>query len=651
MKNNHKLSAEVLGQIAIMQSVIPSLPNKTSMLNFACQGLKDIPGIEKITFQLFEREGKLIQNRINKNHLYKSFPIKANGCESAVLTFLIRKEKDFVPYIPYIDNFCNVLALVIEEKKQRMVNENLIQKMEDLVKQRTIELEIAKERLSIALNGANSGIWDWNLKTGVIYFDRNYYTISGYDPYEFPGKYKEWKKRVHPDDIEKAEKSIKDYLDGVSEQYIDEFRFLRKSGEWMWILGQGKIFEYDSDGNPLRFSGAHTDITIRKSAEENLKKAQNYIVSILDSMPSVLISVNSKGIIQQLNKKAEEMINHKSSELIGKNLNEIIPQYYNEISQLETAIDSGEKINRRRKQIIINEDIHYKDIIVFPITTKGEKGAVLRIDDVTEQVKMEEVLIQNEKMLSLGGLAAGMAHEINNPLAGMIQTAQVLASRLGAKAYNKANLEAAEKAETNMDSILKFLEYRDIPKMLSAIHESGLRVSHIVENMLSFSRKSNQKSHFYHIPDILDSTIELVSSDYDLKKDYDFKKIQIIKKYEKDLPQILCEKSKIQQVFLNLLRNGAAAMEGRENPLFVISVSNDHNRKNLRLTIEDNGSGMDEEVRKRIFEPFFTTKPIGIGTGLGLSISYFIIAENHSGTMSVKSVKGQGSTFIITLPY
>jgi signal transduction histidine kinase len=151
---------------------------------------------------------------------------------------------------------------------------------------------------------------------------------------------------------------------------------------------------------------------------------------------------------------------------------------------------------------------------------------------------------------------------------------------------------------------------------------------------------------------LLDKAIELSSKDYDLTKQYDFKSISIVKDYGNDIRPIACDSVKIQQVLLNVFRNGAEAMQeaGVEHSEFRVSTYFDTMYDNVCITIEDNGPGMEDETRKRIFEPFYTTKPIGVGTGLGLSVSYFIITENHGGQMTVESELGVGTKFIISLP-
>lgn len=268
---------------------------------------------------------------------------------------------------------------------------------------------------------------------------------------------------------------------------------------------------------------------------------------------------------------------------------------------------------------------------------------------------MQEFLIQTEKVMSLGVLAAGMAHEINNPLAGMMQTASVLSSRLSDDL--PANTEAARAAGTSMEAIRVFIEAREIPRMLHRIRQSGTQAAEIVSNMLNFARKSDRAFSTHNLAELLDQTLALAGSDYDLKKEYDFRQIQVVRQYEEPVPEVPCEASRIQQVLLNLLRNGAEAMHdefkssgGSKKPRFTLRLAHEREAGWVRIEVEDNGPGMDEATRKRVFEPFFTTKPTDRGTGLGLSVSYFIVTENHGGQMTVESTPGAGTRFIIRLP-
>jgi polar amino acid transport system substrate-binding protein len=183
--------------------------------------------------------------------------------------------------------------------------------------------------------------------------------------------------------------------------------------------------------------------------------------------------------------------------------------------------------------------------------------------------------------------------------------------------------------------------------------ESGEQATAIVGNMLDFVRRDNTAVSSQNMVTLVERSLELAATDYDMKTYLYFDKIAVIREFDGDLPLVPCSGSRIQQVILNILRNGAEAMViPRQGPpegsRFIIRLKKSDSR--IRLEIEDNGPGMDEEVSKRIFEPFYTTKGIGQGTGLGLSVAYFIITENHNGAFRVESTPGKGTNFIIELP-
>jgi len=188
--------------------------------------------------------------------------------------------------------------------------------------------------------------------------------------------------------------------------------------------------------------------------------------------------------------------------------------------------------------------------------------------------------------------------------------------------------------------------------MLLSIQESGERVVEIVDNMLSFARKSDSSFLSYSLNDGLDRALDLATTDFDLKKKYDFKAIKIEKEYDPYLPMVPCEGSKIQQVLFNIIKNGSQAMNeaGTDSPCIKLRTLYKEEENRAVIEISNNGPGMSENIRKRVFEPFFTTKPAGEGTGLGLSVSYFIVTENHCGEMEVLSPGEKGVTFIISLP-
>ncbi|MBU1003125.1 MAG: PAS domain S-box protein [Proteobacteria bacterium] len=400
----------------------------------------------------------------------------------------------------------------------------------------------------------------------------------------------------------------------------------------------------------IRVMAVLTDITERKQAELALLDARNYIDNIIDSMPSVLVSVDAGGRITQWNSQAEKTTGLKKDAVTGHPLEKVLPYLTDEMERVREAMRRKTPLGDSKCLRTVDGMIRYEDIIIFPLVANGVEGAVIRVDDVTERVRLEQMMVQSEKMLSVGGLAAGMAHEINNPLAAILGSVQNIKKRIFEDL--KMNLVAAQECDVALDKVRAYLEMRNITKMLDGIQDSGIRAAKIVSNMLNFSRKSDASFTKSDMATLLDQTVELIGSDYDLKKGYDFKKIEIRRDFDQNLPPVYCDANQIQQVFLNLFKNAAEAMAEKdyrnEKPFFVLRTAMKEGMAVIR--IEDNGPGMNPETCKKIFEPFFTTKPPGKGTGLGLSVSYFIIVDQHGGTMEVFSAPGQWTRFVIKLP-
>jgi PAS domain S-box-containing protein len=433
-------------------------------------------------------------------------------------------------------------------------------------------------------------------------------------------------------------------------------------GEYLWserIYGADvfQVFtapQHNKEGLITGIYGLGMNITERKKMEREVDRLKNNLSLIINSMPSLIAAVDREGNITQWNDTAIKETGISAEEAKGKNIALLLPRLHLEMSEIEAAM-AKRQTWQNRVRLKENEagDI-YKDIFAYSLKGEHQDGAVLRIDDVTEKVRFEELIVQNEKMLSVGGLAAGMAHEINNPLTGIINSIDVIKRRMTDPSM-VANQSAAEKVGISLEASMAYMEDRGVLQMLEIMTESGSRIAEIVRNMLSFARKEEGANSSYKPAQLVDSILELASSDYDLKKKYDFKSIKIIKEYEENLPEMVCEGGKIQQVLLNLFQNGAYAMLQKSNvpgyiPQFIIRLKKEENPLMIRLEVEDNGPGMSMEIQKRIFEPFFTTKPVGIATGLGLSVSYFIIVENHGGTLDVRSAPEEGAVFIIKLP-
>ncbi len=402
----------------------------------------------------------------------------------------------------------------------------------------------------------------------------------------------------------------------------------------------------------------------RKRAVMALQESETKFREFMTHFPGYAFIKDGKGRYVYVNKTVDFGASSSPEKRLGKTDDEVFSPG---VARLLRANDA--KVLATLESIEVHERVtdetgQYRTTLVvkFPILREGSDPLIGGIAlDVTEGQKMQKLLVQSEKMLSVGGLAAGMAHELNNPLGGIVQGVQVIQNRFTQDL--PANRRAAEALGLSMEAIKAYMEKREILKLLASIRAAGARAAQIIENMLSFSQKPGGHFATHNLNHLLDNTVELAASDYNLKKRYDFKNIEIIRQYDPTMPGVPCEGSTIQQVFLNILRNGAEAMAetGEERTKQQESDPGiPKNRFILRtrqaagmacVEIADNGPGMDEQTRQRIFDPFFTTKPIGKGTGLGLSVSYFIVRENHGGEIEVQSEPGRGTTFVIRLPY
>jgi PAS domain S-box-containing protein len=468
--------------------------------------------------------------------------------------------------------------------------------------------------------------------------DRMYHEIVGHTVAELHGA--EVFNSVIIDEIDRC-------LAGESVTYQAWFDYAGLGRRFMDVMYSPYM---DASGEITGVVVACRDTTERMRGGEELRRLQNYLANIIDSMPSVLVGVDRDGKVTQWNAAAERLTGIGAKAAKGQPLEQVLPTLNQEMEKVRQAIRDRTVKSESKVPRMDDGQMRYEDVTVYPLVSNGVEGAVIRLDNVTERVRIEEMMVQSEKMLSVGGLAAGMAHEINNPLGAILQASQNVLRRVSPDL--PANARIAEECGTTLGAVRKYLEQREITLFLEDIRNGGLRAAQIVENMLAFSRKPDAQGSSTNLAELLDRTLLLAESDYDLKKRYDFRQIEIVREYHPDVPSVVCQPSKIQQVFLNILRNGAEAMretgDSGRVPRFVLRVLLEGPM--VRVEIEDNGPGLDEATRRRVFEPFFTTKPPGIGTGLGLSVSYFIVTQDHRGTLSVKSQPGLGSCFIIELP-
>jgi PAS domain S-box-containing protein len=442
---------------------------------------------------------------------------------------------------------------------------------------------------------------------------------------------------------ENREEAIKMFFkNGKLENFVTTFKIgnVKKTV----VMNSNKI-EFNDEACTLT---VFQDISELEDAKKKVEDAILYMQYLIDSISVVIISVDINLQVKFFNNVSLHYLNANAGDS---------NYLFDKFSRLKFIKDemadvvSKNEVYKQTKMVVGSEGlVDYYEISIYPLSEVESKGYVIMLEDITEKRKMEEMMIQTEKMMSLSGLAAGMAHEINNPLGTIVQGCHNIIRRTS-KELSK-NIVLAEELGIDFNALNSYFEKRQIYEIISSMKNAALRASDIIQNMLQFSRKSESKKQEYSIPKLIDEVLDLANSEYDLKKKYDFKSIVIIKEIAEGLPEIRITVTEIQQVLYNIIRNAAQAIKQENStekkPTLIIRAFRENGY--FVIEIEDNGPGIPDKIKNKIFEPFFTTKEVGEGTGLGLSVSYMIIKNNHNGIIKVDSAKNCGTIFQVKLP-
>ena len=392
------------------------------------------------------------------------------------------------------------------------------------------------------------------------------------------------------------------------------------------------------------------EVQVRNKIEKKLTGFQNYLNSIIDSMPSALIALDEQLYVAQWNQEASLLSGTHLHEALNQPVFLAFPPLKPFLGLLRRSAERHTVEKIERVTWLKDEAPRHYALTFYPLVGGSGRGVVIRIDDISQRLAMEELMVQSEKMLSVGGLAAGMAHEINNPLGAILHNVQNIRRRLSPELAK--NLEQAQTAQVELAAVQHYLALREIPQLLDGIQQAGTRAAKIVSHMLSFSRLSNRMLTPCALPDLINQAVEIAGNDFDLSESFDFRRLDIVREFDPQLGPVPVTANELEQVLLNLLKNTAQAIQQRADKSEPgrITLRTRLNPPWAEIQVEDNGIGMPEQVCKRIFEPFFTTKEVGQGTGLGLSVAYFIITNNHNGQMEAQSTPGAGTCFTLRLP-
>lgn len=511
----------------------------------------------------------------------------------------------------------------------------------------------SEERLALVLKGTGAGLWDWKVQTGEVILDERWAEMVGYSLQELePVTIQTWYDLVHPEDLQRNREQLEKHFSGELEQYDIECRMKHKSGNWIWIQDRGRVVSRNEDGKPLRMAGTHLEITARKRKDDLLLASEKTCRALFDATTAAISIQNIEDFsLVDVNKGFLDVYGFDSDETKtvqpGGFFNQDGAREYDTGRESLERILAGETVQLEVRDRKKDGSLIWMDKTIRKVAINGIERIMTVAQDITEKKMMQQIMVRTEKNTALGGLAAGMAHEINNPLGIIAQGVQNVVRRT--RMEIPANLEVAEECRISFDSLQRYLEKRNIPRSLDAIHDAVLRAAGIIENMLEFSRGNETPLAPVDVNRVLEKAVALAGIDYDLKKKYDFRNIHMDIDLS-PLPNVRCSDSELEQVFLNLLRNSAQSLwrSGREKP--VIRIRTWKEDRKIVVEIEDNGEGIDPDVQARIFEPFFTTKKPGEGTGLGLPVSFHIVVQRHQGEMTVQSEPDAWTRFRIKLP-
>lgn len=468
------------------------------------------------------------------------------------------------------------------------------------------------------------------------------------------------------DDADKPSflESIEQAYRGES-QWNFEGRLITQIGETIWFRSMSTPFR--KPGETI-FNGILMNITEEKLLEADREAAQNAIRNseakyrlLVDHAGDVIWTMNMNWQMTYISPSTFKMHGRSPAEwyqlqleeyVAAESLDTVITRLGLELERFKAVgMEKDRVINMEIEQIRKDGSTFWTEITVrFIFDDNGQPVGLLGITrDISQRRALQEALIRTEKMKTVAGLAAGMAHEINNPLSIIIQSTENARRRL--LDDRPANRKAALSLGLPFDQILNYVQSQKIDKYLTSTQDACIRASHIVADMLQFSRQDQKRANKCNLNEIIDKSLELASKGYDLTHDYDVRKIRIQKEYSR-LPDILCSETEIEQVLINIIQNAAQSMINKDfkqtSPTINIKTWSD--TEAVFIEIEDNGQGMDENTRGRIFEPFFTTKEPGSGTGLGLSVVYYIIVDSHRGQINVDSKPGFGTRITLSLP-
>jgi len=389
----------------------------------------------------------------------------------------------------------------------------------------------------------------------------------------------------------------------------------------------------DEANNMLQQSNSALEEEIAEHRETTtlLRQSESYITNILRSLPLMLIGLNKKGEITQWNSRAEETSGLPADRVLGKDLWEAYPTIAVTAEQIQQAQDGDKLLTIKYSQ---RGQYHF-DITIYPLHDQQETGVVILIDDVTQRVKSENMLVQRDKMSSMGEMASVMAHDMNIPLQAILKDLQMVRQDL---------------TDDHIDPVA-------VNELLEDALIRGRQAASVIENLINFSDSGAGEKQLADVTAVMDHSIELAADVLSVTKGLRFKDVAINQNYADELPQLRCHVPELQQMFLSLFRYCCHALGKIEDPAHspAINIEISEFYDAIWVRVQHNGRGMSNEEQQLIFEPFFAGSHAAADVAENdaserLSFVQFIVQDQHQGQVAVTSDVNIGTTFHIQLP-
>jgi two-component system, cell cycle sensor histidine kinase and response regulator CckA len=496
-------------------------------------------------------------------------------------------------------------------------------------------LHESEDRLDLALQGAELGVWDWDTVTNQVVYDERFAHILGYELSELDRSLEAWSSRVHPEDYPAVVRALEAHLTGQTPIYQTEHRLRTKAGGWRWVLDTGKVIARDPAGRPLRAVGVHMDITARRNAANEREEALERFRALIDNLDSGVLVLSADRRIVQANQPFCDLLGlGNPAALTGQEARKvagIVAGLFVSPGDFLARVEDSIKAGRLETggELVMKDGRNIERDYV-PIRVRDRLvGHLVVLRDVTRRKRLERESVRQERLAAVGQLSAGIAHDFNNILCSVMGFTELLQTTPDMPAHAQPHLDR--------------------------IYRSSRRAATLVRQILDFSQRTVRNVQRVDLAECVAETVAFLQASLP-------EKIRIVQDTAPGLYLVDAEPAQIQQMITNLAINARDAMPGggelrlnlrrgtADDPDAICALCDEPLAGNwLRLDVADTGTGIPAEVLPRIFEPFFTTKKVGEGTGLGLPQAAGIAAQ-HGGHIVARSEPGRGTSFTILMP-